>query len=216
GGTLLLDEIGDISPRIQLKLLRVLEEKEFERVGESTPIRVDVRVIACTNTDLREKVRLGEFREDLYFRFKVVEVYLPSLRERLEDIPLLVDHFLALFNKKFNKNIEGISDEVLRILLGHSWPGNIRELEHVIESAFVFCRGRILAPEHLPLELREYSHLKKTVLERKSDDEMDQLLESLNKTGWNKTKAARLLGMNRRTIYRKLDKYHLSKPHENM
>ena len=141
GGTILLDEIGDISPLIQLKLLRVLQEKEFERVGESTPQKVDVRVIASTNKDLKEKVRRGEFRQDLYYRLKVVEVSLPPLRERLEDLPLLVDHFCRSFNERFKKNIEGISSEVLSRFMDYPWPGNVRELEHVMEHAFVLCRG---------------------------------------------------------------------------
>jgi len=150
GGTILLDEIGDISPRIQLKLLRALEENEFERVGESVSIKVDARVIACTNRDLKKKVRLGEFREDLYYRLKVVEVPLPPLRERIEDIPLLVDHFCHVFNKRFKKSIEGLSDEVFRAFMNHQWPGNIRELEHSIEHAFVLCRGPIISLDHIP------------------------------------------------------------------
>ncbi|MGD0021222.1 MAG: sigma 54-interacting transcriptional regulator, partial [Smithellaceae bacterium] len=133
GGTILLDEIGDISPMIQLKLLRVLQEKEFEHVGSSTPHKIDVRVIACTNKDLKEKVKRGEFRQDLYYRLKVVEVALPPLRERLEDLPLLIDHFRISFNERFNKNVEGISNEVLSIFMDYPWPGNVRELEHVME-----------------------------------------------------------------------------------
>ena len=155
GGTILLDEIGDISPLIQLKLLRVLQEKEFERVGESTPQKVDVRVIASTNKDLKEKVRRGEFRQDLYYRLKVVEVSLPPLRERLEDLPLLVDHFCRSFNERFKKNIEGISSEVLSRFMDYPWPGNVRELEHVMEHAFVLCRGGVITLEHLPPEIRD-------------------------------------------------------------
>lgn len=216
GGTILLDEIGDISPRIQLKLLRVLEEKEFERVGESVSIKVDVRVIACTNRDLKEKVRLGEFREDLYYRLKVVEVPLPPLRERLEDIPLLVEHFCNVFNKSFNKGIEGLSDEVLRAFMNYRWPGNVRELEHSIEHAFVLCRGPIISLEHIPAEIREYSGIRKWIREKRPVEGSGAILTVLEKTDWNKAKAARILGIDRSTLYRKIKKYKLSQPVQNL
>lgn len=211
GGTILLDEIGDISPRIQLKLLRVLEEKEFERVGESVSIKVNARVIACTNRDLKEKVRLGEFREDLYYRLKVVEVAMPRLRERLEDIPLLVDHFFDVFNKGFKKEIEGLSNEVLRAFMDYRWPGNVRELEHSIEHAFVLCRGPIILLDHIPAEIREYLGSRKWTREKKSVDGSEDILTVLEKTDWNKAKAARILGIDRSTLYRKIKKCNLSK-----
>jgi two-component system, NtrC family, response regulator HydG len=212
GGTILLDEIGDISPLIQLKLLRVLQEKEFERVGESTPQKVDVRVIASTNKDLKEKVRKGEFRQDLYYRLKVVEVTLPPLRERLEDLPLLVDHFRRVFNERFGKNIEGISSEVLSKFMDYTWPGNIRELEHVMEHAFVLCHGGAITLTHLPADIRNYEHAKdysRPKSRAKKPRDVEDILNALNKTGWNKAKAARLLGIGRRTIYRKIDNYQL-------
>lgn len=213
GGTLLLDEIGDISPMIQLKLLRVLQEKEFERVGESTPQKVDVRVIACTNKDLKEKVKKGEFRQDLYYRLKVVEVALPPLRDRLEDLPLLVDHFRQTFNDRFHKRIEGISSEVLSRFMDYSWPGNVRELEHVMEHAFVLCHGETITLNYLPADIRNYE-LNEGVGRRKgragsAEREMEEIRNALIKTGWNKSKAARLLGIGRRTIYRKIDGYQL-------
>ncbi|MBL7204901.1 MAG: sigma 54-interacting transcriptional regulator [Desulfobacteraceae bacterium] len=214
GGTILLDEIGDISPMIQLKLLRVLQEKEFERVGESTPLKVDVRVIAATNRNLKEKVRLGEFREDLYYRLNVMQIELPPLRERLEDIPLLVDHFCDLFNRSFKKKIDGISDEVLRTFMGYPWPGNIRELEHAIEHAFVLCRDRTITVDHLPSEIKEYSKMKKPTSEKRPSEVSKEIQMALNKTGWNKAKAARLLGISRPTIYKKIQEYKLSKPVE--
>jgi two-component system response regulator HydG len=207
GGTILLDEIGDISPLIQLKLLRVLQEKEFERVGESIPQRVNVRVIACTNKDLKEKVRKGEFRQDLYYRLKVVEVSLPPLRERLEDLPLLVDHFCRSFNERFKKNIEGISNEVLGRFMDYTWPGNVRELEHVMEHAFVLCRGGMITLEHLPSEIRDYERTERIAVQEArthGPNGAQEILNALNKTHWNKTKAARLLGISRRTIYRKI------------
>ncbi|MBW1782965.1 MAG: sigma 54-interacting transcriptional regulator [Deltaproteobacteria bacterium] len=216
GGTILLDEIGDISPRIQLKLLRVLEEKEFERVGESVSIKLDTRIIACTNRDLKEKVRIGEFREDLYYRLKVVEVPLPSLRERLEDIPLLVDHFCRVFNKSFKKSVEGISDEVFRTFMNYGWPGNVRELEHSIEHAFVLCRGPVISVDHIPAEIKEYSTSRKRIREKRPVEGSGEILSVLEKTDWNKAKAARLLGINRSTLYRKIRKYNLSKPVQNV
>ena len=127
GGSIILDEIGDISPKLQLKLLRVLQEKEFERVGDSTPIKVDVRVIACTNADLKEKIKTGEFREDLYYRLRVIEIPLPPLRERAEDIPLLIDKFCQTFNQTFGKMIDSLDEKAMQALLNYSWPGNVRE-----------------------------------------------------------------------------------------
>jgi two-component system response regulator HydG len=209
GGTLLLDEIGDISPLIQLKLLRVLQEKEFERVGESNTQKVDVRVIACTNKNLKEKVKRGEFRQDLYYRLKVVEVALPPLRERLEDLPLLVDHFRCAFNERFNKNIEGISNEVLSNFMDYTWPGNVRELEHVMEHAFVLCHERTITLKHLPADIRNYKPsggvVSRPKIQTKTPQGMEDVVNALNKTNWNKSKAARLLGISRQTIYRKID-----------
>lgn len=211
GGTILLDEIGDISPRIQLKLLRVLEEKEFERVGESVPINVDVRVIACTNRDLKEKIKMGEFREDLYYRLKVVEVTLPPLRKRLEDIPLLVEHFCNTFNKSFQKKIQGLSDEVLNVFMNYRWPGNVRELGHSIEHGFVLCHGPIISLANIPAEIREHSGIKKSIRENRPVEGPERILTALDKTDWNKAKAARILSIDRSTLYRKINKYGLSK-----
>ena len=216
GGTILLDEIGDISPRIQLKLLRVLEEKEFERLGESVSIKVDTRIIACTNRELKEKVRLGEFREDLYYRLKVVEVPMPSLKERPQDIPLLVHHFCNIFNESFEKNIEGISDNVFKVFMDYSWPGNVRELEHSIEHAFVLCRGPIINLDHIPADIKEYSGARKWVHEKRSVGGSERILTVLEQTDWNKAKTARVLGIDRSTLYRKIKKYKLSKPAKNM
>jgi PAS domain S-box-containing protein len=212
GGTILLDEIGDLSPLIQLKLLRVLEEKVFERVGDSTPRKVDVRVIACTNKNLKEKVRRGEFREDLYYRLKVVEVPLPPLRDRLEDIPLLVDHFQKTFNEKFNKHIENINQEVLNSFMDYSWPGNVRELEHVMEHAFILCRGKVITLEDLPAEFRESGRAEKIDLSRamgKTSSDSEKIREALIKAQGNKAKAARILGISRQAIYRKIYQYQL-------
>ncbi len=210
-GTILLDEIGDISPRIQLKLLRVLQEMEFERVGESTPVKVDVRVVACTNTDLKQKVRLGEFREDLYYRLKVMELMLPPLRERLEDIPLLVDHFCNLFNKSHKKNIQGLSNEVLTMFMKYPWPGNVRELEHAIERAFVLCNGRFITSDYIPSEIVEYSGTKRLALEKPKAMGSEDILGALNSTDWNIAKTSRLLGISRPTLYKKISHYNLTR-----
>ena len=208
-GTIFLDEIGDISPRMQLRLLRVLQEMVFERVGDSTPIRVDVRVIAATNQDLPEKVRLGEFREDLYYRLKVVEIFVPPLRDRMDDIPVMVDHFIQKFNGKFKKNIEAISEGVQRIFMAYHWPGNVRELEHTLEHAFVLCRQNTIAQEHLPTHFHEMSARQTSALNGNEIDH-EAVREALRKSGGNKAKAARLLGINVRTIFRKIEKYNIN------
>ena len=204
GGTILLDEIGDVSPRIQLKLLRVLEDRGFERVGDSTPVKVDVRVIATTNQDLMGKVGLGEFRQDLYYRLKVIEVPLPPLRERREDLPLLVDHFCNLFNKRDNKNIVGISNQVRNIFMRYPWQGNVRELEHAIEHAFIVCHGSKITVDHLPAEIKSDTKDHGPPLKKIPARGRDAIVEALEKTGWNKSKAARLLGVSRQTLYRKI------------
>ncbi|ODS30595.1 MAG: transcriptional regulator [Candidatus Scalindua rubra] len=209
GGTILLDEIGDISPKIQIKLLRVLQEKTFERVGESTPVKVDVRMVASTNQDLREKIRHGEFREDLYYRLNVVEINLPPLRERKEDIPLLLNHFLNKFNKKSSKKIVGISTDVQKIFMDYSWPGNVRELEHILEHAFILCHQKTITLNHLPSAFEKLIETKTFYPEDTSADERRAILQALEKTAWNKTMAARLLGMSRRSIYRKIKEHKI-------
>lgn len=207
GGTIFLDEIGDISQKTQLRLLRVLQEMEFERVGDSTPVRIDVRVIAATNRDLTEKVRLGEFREDLYYRLKVVEVRLPAIRDRLEDIPLLTEHFLRKFNRKFNREITGISADVQKIFMSYPWPGNVRELEHTLEHAFILCRQNIITIDHLPGNLKNTEESGR--MHRGKSDEAGEIRRALEKAGGNKAKAARLLGIDRKTLYRKMERHKL-------
>lgn len=209
GGTIFLDEIGDISPSIQLKLLRVLQERTFERVGDSIPISVDVRIVAATQHDLREKIRQREFREDLYYRLKVVEVKLPSLRDRKGDIPLLVNYFLNKFNKKLNKEIEGISADVQERFMNYSWPGNVRELEHSIEHAFILCRQKTITLDYLPAVFKEFIGNNTTSFIDQKVDEQQTILQALEKTAWNKSRAAQLLGMSRRNLYRKIEKYKI-------
>lgn len=213
GGTLFLDEIGDIPHRMQLSLLRVLQERKIERVGDATPISVDVRIIAATNQNLHDKIKSGSFREDLYYRLKIVEIALPQLRERRDDIPLLVEHFIEKFNKKLNTEISAVSGDVLRIFMSHAWPGNVRQLEHTLESACVFCRQGIITLDHLPPEFRIMFDGKVSEnLDEYSDSEHRLILHALEHTDWNKAKAARMLGIGRRTLYRKIVQYNLSEP----
>lgn len=225
-GTLFLDEIGDISPRMQLRLLRFLQEKTFNPVGQDNFVQVDVRIIAATNVDLRQKVKDGNFREDLYYRLKVVEVILPPLRERSECIPLLTHHFLDLFRRKLDKKIINISDQAMEVLRLYQWPGNVRELRHVIERACVLCKGKTLLKEHFADEIISSlsvtratpSHFQKQQSAPSAVQahpyesfvsEEDHIAEALRATGGNKSKAARLLDIDRSTLYRKMKKYGL-------
>ncbi|SHJ35652.1 PAS domain S-box-containing protein [Malonomonas rubra DSM 5091] len=205
GGTIFLDEIGDISAQMQTRLLRVLQEKVVERVGDIKGIPVDVRVVAATNRNLKKRIESGEFREDLFFRLNVVNIDLPPLRNRKTDIPALVDHLIDKLNIRLNRNIQDVSEEVLGILMAYDWPGNIRELEHCIEHAFILCRGTRVEASHLPAELTLVSHEK--IPSASSSVDAEAIRSALSKTGGNKAKAARLLGISRRTIYRKIDEF---------
>ena len=214
-GTIFLDEIADISSALQAKLLRVLENREFERVGDTKTKKVDIRFIAATNQVLEEKVAKKEFREDLYYRLNVVAIRLPPLRERREDIPLLVNHFVTEFNRTMEKHVKRISPEAMDVLLDHPWPGNVRQLENAIEHAFVHCRGDTVLPQHLPAELQTIG---RTILETASlgqkplDSLEEELLRTiLEKTKWNHGEAARLLGISRTTLWRRMKKYGIPK-----
>lgn len=217
GGTLFLDEIGDISPAIQVKLLRVLEEREIHRLGDNRPIRVDIRLITATNQDLYKKVLKGTFRDDLYYRLNVFPINLPPLRERIEDIPLLVGHFIAKFNQQMGKKIQGIADQVLEILEGYQWPGNVREFSNAIEHAFVHCKGVLIRPSDLPEAIIRQSQTGKLraapeaqkVLE---DTERDLILKELRAASWKKGLAAKRLGMSRATLWRKMEKHGIMEP----
>ncbi len=181
-------------------------------MGDSEPQKADVRVIACTNKNLKDKVRSGESREDLYYRLKVVEVVLPPLRDRTEDIPLFIEHLCRIFNERFSRKIEGVSNEVLHIFMNYPWPGNVRELEHVIEHAFIICHGRVITIDDLPAEFREFGKpgkLSASVTRPSLALESQEIINALTKAHWNKTKAAQLLGINRRTLYRKLELLHI-------
>jgi transcriptional regulator with PAS, ATPase and Fis domain len=228
GGTLFLDEIGDITPMMQLRLLRFLQEKTFYPVGRDTPIQVDVRVIGATNVDLKKKVQAGGFREDLYFRLRVIDIILPPLRERGDDITLLTNHFIQKFSGSIGKTVSGISDQARQLLAPYPWPGNIRELEHVIERACVLCNDTTISTEHLPLEVtahrQEQAAFNHNIINQtfaqtpypetitannssispERNAAIERILAALSKTDGNKAKAARLLCMDRSTLYRKV------------
>lgn len=209
GGTIFLDEIGDISPRMQLRLLRVLQEKEVERIGDSTPIKVDVRIVAATNQDLEEKVRRGEFRQDLYYRLKVITLTLPALRERKDDIPLLVDHFIRRYNEILGRQLQGCGQEVMEAMQAYDWPGNIRQLEHAVEHMLIHCSEPMASLNHLPSEVLQSASDLASSSEGTEGREQQTILAALEKTDWNKAKAARLLGIDRKTLYRKIEKFQL-------
>lgn len=208
GGTLFLDEIGDISPAMQVKLLRVLQERVYEPLGAAASVRADVRVVAATNRDLAAMVKSGQFRKDLYYRINVLQVKLPPLRERRCDIPLLCEYMIDQFNRRYGKSIAGIGSDALAVLLSHDFPGNVRELENVIEHAFVFCKEAEIQVRHLPLELGQTAPQTSGDLFSKinSFDELERLyIQSvLAETGGNKLRAAEKLGVHKATLFRKL------------
>ncbi len=208
GGTLLLDEIGELSPAVQVKILRVLQEGEYEPVGGNT-VKADVRIVAATNRDLSQEVEAGRFREDLYYRLNVIAVTAPALRNRREDIPLLVDHFLGVYCKKNGRSRLDVSRDALRKLMEYSWPGNVRELENVVERAAVLCRSDVLGVEDLPDAVAQASAPSPTALSFPmgtplSEVEQRLIRETLAYTDGDKSLAAQLLGISTRTIYRKL------------
>ncbi|MGB9715909.1 MAG: nif-specific transcriptional activator NifA [Thermodesulfovibrionales bacterium] len=215
GGTLLLDEVGDLPLSLQPKILRAIQEKEFERVGGEKTIKVDVRLIAATSRNLEELVSKGKFREDLYYRLNVVPLFMPPLRERKEDIPLLTEYFLNRFNKENDKNVS-ISSESLRILINYTWPGNVRELENTIERLVVMSNGKYIEPSDLPINLKLSST--KGILVKKSlktgieDIEKESIVQALEETGWVQAKAARILGITSRQIGYKIKKYSIMPP----
>jgi DNA-binding NtrC family response regulator len=212
GGTLFLDEIGEITPSLQVKLLRFLQEHEFERVGGDQTIRVDVRIIAATNRDLREEVARGRFREDLYYRLNVVNVELPPLRDRKADVPSLARFFLDRFAKENGKDIDGFSQDTVELLLAHEWPGNVRELENAIERAVVMATGSIVEPRQLPPAVRPAvkatSSLPPVPGSTLADLEKYAILETLSSVGGSTSKAADILGISVRTIQYRLHQYN--------
>jgi DNA-binding NtrC family response regulator len=220
GGTFFLDEVGETSPTIQVKLLRVLQEREVIPVGGTNPIKVDVRLIAATNADLEKAIKQDRFRADLYYRLNVIPVYLPPLRKRRDDVPLLVNHFL----KKFNDSLEpdkqkGISKEAMEVLVNYDWPGNVRELENVLERAVILEESKNISVISLPDKLRRREPSSQRLITDKAqvtleELEREYLIKVLNDTNWQKKKASAILGINASTLYRKIQRYGLEKERE--
>jgi DNA-binding NtrC family response regulator len=213
GGTVFLDEIGEMTPHLQAKLLRFLEEKTFRRVGGSTDVHVDVRVVAATNRNLEEEVREGRFREDLFYRLNVVPLTLPSLRAHIEDVAALVSHYVEVFNREFKKNVRGASPATLKLLTSYGWPGNVRELRNATERAMLLTMGDTLEPADFPIATAEGTANHAVALPPQGLDldetERSLVLQALERTGWNQTRAAKLLGLNRDQIHYRIEKFKL-------
>lgn len=211
-GDFFLDEIGDIPLSIQTKLLRVLESGQFERVGDISPLKVDVRIITATNRDLEALIEKNEFRQDLFFRINVIPIHLPPLRERKQDIPLLISTFIRRLNGTTGKTITGLSHDAMESMMDYQWPGNVRELKNAMEYAFVTTDGAVIHLEHLPRKINSPqtglgTRQEKVMEEITFSSEKDQLIKALQQTGGNQTKAAQLLGINRVTVWNRMKKY---------
>jgi transcriptional regulator with PAS, ATPase and Fis domain len=221
GGTFFLDEVGETSPSIQVKLLRVLQEREIIPVGGVKPIKVDVRLIAATNADLEKNVETGRFRADLFYRLNVIPIHIPPLRERKDDIPLLVDHFLSLYCESAERPAKSLSPEAFDILMRYDWPGNVRELENALERAVILQEDRVITSEDFPEKIRMRDDGKRGSLIGSSGVTLDELekeyvLKVLDETGWHKKKAATILGINASTLYRKLQRYGCEDAEEHL
>ncbi|HSK10670.1 MAG TPA: sigma 54-interacting transcriptional regulator, partial [Vicinamibacterales bacterium] len=219
GGTLFLDEIGEVSPALQLRLLRVLQERTYEPLGATSSVRADVRVITATNRDLAAGVRDGVFRQDLFYRVNVIRLELPPLRERREDIPLLVDHFVARLNRVQDRAIPGVTPETLSLLMAHDYPGNVRELENVVEHGFALCASGPIEPHHLPAKLlgrrapaATAAASRRTILR---SAEADAIRDALERHGFNRLAAARALGMHKSTLFRRVRQLGIDLPAED-
>ncbi|MCD6310786.1 MAG: sigma 54-interacting transcriptional regulator [Candidatus Eremiobacteraeota bacterium] len=216
GGTIFLDEIGDISPALQVKLLRVIQEKTYEPLGSTQTRKADVRIIAATNRDLEKMVKEGKFRQDLYFRINVISIKIPPLRKRREDIPLLIDHFIARFNRIYDREITGISPAVSKILLSYDYPGNIRELENILEHGFILCKGNLILTEHLPDHLRpEPGEMKSEETGTLKEIEARLIKTALIQHRGDRKKTAKELGIHPSTLWRKIKKFGIKVPKED-
>jgi transcriptional regulator with PAS, ATPase and Fis domain len=207
GGTLFLDEIGEVSPALQVRLLRVLQERTFEPLGSNEPVASDARIVAATHRDLSALVRKGAFREDLFYRLNVVRIELPPLRRRREDVPLLVDHFVARFNRTQGRSVPGVSPEAMALLLAHDYPGNVRELENLVEHAFVLCGDGRIEPRHLPedfLARAPESPPGRGLGAAVQSAEAASIRAALERSGGNRLAAARDLGLHKSTLFRKI------------
>lgn len=216
GGTIFLDEIGDVSPALQARLLRVLQERVYEPLGSVQPVKANVRIIAATNKNLLDLVGKGQFREDLYYRINVVKIEIPPLRDRMEDIPLLVEHFIDRLNSIQGKEVAGVSDDALACLMAHGYPGNIRELENLIERAFVVCHTGLIQREHLPVNLCSMpvlDSLEATHLNSLDQLEASFLMNALRRNNWSRLETARQLGIHKTTLFRKMKSLGLRPPH---
>jgi transcriptional regulator with PAS, ATPase and Fis domain len=209
GGTLFLDEIGDFPKPLQVKLLRVIQENAFEPLGSTSPVRSDARIIAATNRDLRRMVESGEFRQDLYYRINVVPILLPPLRDRVNDLPLLIDHFTAHFNVLCKKTIERLSGDAMSILLSYSYPGNIRELENILHHAFILCQGSVIEKRNLPDYLTASHQAGRAHPDSDSfhDFEKRKILQSLERNKYSRIRSAKELGIHVATLWRKMKRY---------
>ncbi len=212
GGTLFLDEIGETSPAMQVGLLRVLQEGTYEPLGSSKPRKADVRIIAATNRSLEEQVAAGRFREDLYYRINVVRLELPPLRERKEDVPLLIRHFVDRINMLHERTIPGVSHEALCILMNYEWPGNIRELENVIEHSSIVCGNNLIRPEHLPQTLRGKTHRTWKSGQTLAEIESAALVTALERNNWQRSATAEELGIDKTTLWRKIKRLGINVP----
>ncbi len=213
GGDIFLDEIGDLPASAQVKLLRVLEEKVVERVGDHRPIPINVRVITATNRNLKQLLEQGHFRQDLFFRINVIPIHVPPLRARTDDIPLLAEHFFQRLQLKSRKKITGISPAAMSCLMAYAWPGNVRELKSAFEYAFVTCRRAAISPADLPPEIRNSArpeHTKTTLEASGADLEKQQLLQALKNAEYNQTRAAAILGVSRVTVWNRMKKYSIT------
>ena len=212
GGTIFLDEISDVSPALQVRLLRVLQEKTYEPLGASETVNADVRIIAASNRNLDELVKSGEFRQDLFYRINVIKLVLPLLKDRKEDIPLLIDYFIHQFNSIKNKHIDDISPETLTILMNHDYPGNIRELKNIIEHAFVLCRKSIIEINNLPDHLKPSEEIEEIEKPSLRELESKMILSVLQKHNWNRAKTASELTIHKTTLWRKMKRYGITLP----
>jgi transcriptional regulator with GAF, ATPase, and Fis domain len=234
GGTIFLDEIGEISPATQVKLLRVLQEHTYERVGDSRPRHADVRVVAATNRDLAQEVRQGRFREDLYYRLRVFPIEMPALRERIDDIPALVQHFVAKFRRKTGRSIQGFDPQAMRAAMDYCWPGNVRELENAVEYAFVTCQGTTIELFDLPQELRRFELRRSACGDGVPDTppapvtpgsvnhlsvvrDPEELTRLLEECDWNKAEVGRRLGISRTAVWKWMRRHGmpLQRPEED-
>ncbi len=212
GGTIFLDEIGDVSPALQVRLLRVLQERVFEPLGSVESVMADVRVIAATNKNLEGLVDKGAFRKDLYYRLNIIKIDLPPLREKKEDIPILVDHFIARFNRLQKKDITGINDDALALLMAYDFPGNVRELENIIERAFVMCRSGQIEPSHLPDAVLESQATPAYGPGTIKEIEARLIMDALRRNNWSRLETARALGIHKSTLFRKIKALGLDVP----